>query len=263
MFSAIQIAAEYVERFKSATSLQSLGHERYAILCTNEEVLAELLSELEQRLQGRDMFNSPRFKALADKAQLDFQTLVRLRETKQQKQVELGDLGEAISCLTLLAYFDCAPQMLFPKNLGKLNARVSDPGIDIVILRLPGASETDSIGFIESKATGTDGRDFTSLFSAAQQTTKGISVDRVYDEIRLLSEEVKERPLPDDASERVKLLVFSFVEGLVKHTAHLHALDDPTVTVGRLSKGNISAVVMFRGNMDTIRQKTFAYRRSA
>jgi hypothetical protein len=263
MDSPIQLAAKYVDRYLAATSFQSLGNERYAIVCTNEDMLAELLSDLEQRLQGRDMFDSPRFKALADKAQIDFKTLVHLRDTQQQRRVELGDLGEAISCLSLLAYFSCASWMIFPKNLGKLNARVSDPGIDIVVIRLSEPPVPDTMEFIESKATGTEGRDFASLFSAAHQTAKGITLDRVFDEVRLLSEEIKERELGHDASERVKLLVFAYNDGLVKQSAHLHALDDPTTSVGQSSISKLSAVIMFHGNMDSLRQKTFAYRRTA
>jgi len=169
MSSLCDILRAGVPGFKLCTSIAKVaeGSEVFALTVSDREELIKIVTECVERIEGVRWYDdNPEYRLLCEKNELTHDKLFVPRATASRRQlrnVQLGDLGELLGCLTLAAHFGVDPETLFTRNLAKPSALKSESGYDVAVISIDLSDNgevylgpSDQFRAVESKASSTD-----------------------------------------------------------------------------------------------------------
>jgi hypothetical protein len=248
---------------------------------TGPVVFEELLTDLAEQLAGMDWVDEDDdFIEECDAAGIDYERLIGVEgpltpnQADDLERKEIGDLGELIGLLFLLAYDDADPVQVLPKNTLKLYERISEPGIDILAFSLDlslSASDplqqTEVMTILESKASGSDS--FVTLGTQSAASLKGVGLVRLQRELRLARASYRTRGEPEAAKRLKRFLVEFHRRGqLAANYAFLtgnQPVTEPYAcdALGELSDLRPLSATLFRADIGGLRVSVYSFRGSS
>lgn len=262
-----------IERFKALVVPVRSEH-KVQLSCVDINALVELLSEIQKDLDGYEDFTDAHYMSECEAAGISQSDLHAIPLTTpgqrtSRSNIESGDLCELLGCMALISFGGFEVHEIHPKNLLKLNPRVSDPGMDIIGLSLDQSSENqgllpnDRLLVVEAKSSKTKGTVI--LHERAKNTHAAYEVIRFNRELRLLKSQRSQREGKHPKQDRIKYFVQKLEEPseTLTHGAMLATSKDDDLADGTVAIGPFAVVFIAQLNISDICERIYKHRRAS